>query len=270
MSSHSFLAASLMSSKLRICPRALYNDLFFPWRISCLLLRSLMPLPVVWPGPLLIRTLRSAGRAQHVNRPRAAASFCRDPPSPWVRFFGRPRRLTARRRSPFRSFSAPIASTFIYCRHASILFSTFPWFASVFSRQDSIVSRLTSPGHSSFLDRLSWFDGHHSRRREFLEGPPPSRYWSPFSTRNLATGQSKSAIINRILGSNLTVHISRSPAIQSHFWHHSSFDCMWIYTGFVFMAEFTGLFDIEREYTLQFTVTHTLVTEVTCSLPFSW
>jgi hypothetical protein len=38
--------------------------------------------------PSSSRPLCRAGAARHVIPLRAAANFCRDPPSPWVRFFG--------------------------------------------------------------------------------------------------------------------------------------------------------------------------------------
>jgi hypothetical protein len=41
----------------------------------------------------------------------------------------------------------------------------------------------------------------------------------------------------------------------------------WLQTGFELMIGFTELFDTARDYALQFTVTHTLVSTVTCSLP---
>jgi hypothetical protein len=58
------------------------------------------------PGPWWPCPLRRAGTAWRVNRPRTMVNFFRDPPLPWVHFFGWPRSLTARCRSPDRSFSA--------------------------------------------------------------------------------------------------------------------------------------------------------------------
>jgi hypothetical protein len=60
------------------------------------------------------------------------------PPSSWVRFFGSPQRLTARRRSRYRSSSAPLVSTAVcslgvsWC---SATASSSPWLAS-----DSVAS----------------------------------------------------------------------------------------------------------------------------------
>jgi hypothetical protein len=40
--------------------------------------------------------------------------------------------------------------------------------------------------------------------------------------------------------------------------------------GFGLMTSFFGLFDTARDYTLPFTVTHTLVSTVTSSLVIAW
>jgi hypothetical protein len=45
------------------------------------------------------------------------------------------------------------------------------------------------------------------------------------------------------------------------------FYVVWPQTGFALMTGFTGLFDTVRDYTLQFTNRHTLVSTVTSSLP---
>jgi hypothetical protein len=52
-------------------------------------------LPVFFTDPPQIHPLRSAVMALRVIRPRAAANFCRDPPSPWFRFFNCPLFLMA-------------------------------------------------------------------------------------------------------------------------------------------------------------------------------
>jgi hypothetical protein len=38
---------------------------------------------------------------------------------------------------------------------------------------------------------------------------------------------------------------------------------VWLYTGFGLMIGFVGLFDTARDYSLQFTISHTLVSTVT-------
>jgi hypothetical protein len=66
----------------------------------------------VLPFSLLdCRSLRHAGTARLVNRLRPVANFFRNPLSPWVHFFGCRLRPSARCRSPYRCFSAPIVST---------------------------------------------------------------------------------------------------------------------------------------------------------------
>jgi hypothetical protein len=106
------LPARFVTSRPRSCPTVLLNTLWLPRRSRYLMLRPPMFLPVVWPGPLRIRPLDSAGTARRVNRPRAADSFCRDLPSLSVRFSGRPRRLTARRRHFYIKLTEVIQNCF--------------------------------------------------------------------------------------------------------------------------------------------------------------
>jgi hypothetical protein len=119
----------------QVCSKASYNAFWLPRRSSCLLLSPLMPLSVVLPGALQIRPLLSAGVAWRVNRPQAEANFCRDPPSPSVLFFGGPRRLTARRRSPDRPSRVPTVSI------TDLISSGY---ASIFSRQASKMAFISS------------------------------------------------------------------------------------------------------------------------------
>jgi hypothetical protein len=63
------------------------------------------------PGPWRPCPLPGAEMGRQVTCLRALTNFFRDPPSPWLRFFGFRRRFTTRRRSQYRSFSAPIVST---------------------------------------------------------------------------------------------------------------------------------------------------------------
>jgi hypothetical protein len=54
------------------------------------------------PGPWRPCRLRGAATARRVKCLRAAANFCCDPPWHWVRFFGRPQRLTVTCLPPYR------------------------------------------------------------------------------------------------------------------------------------------------------------------------
>jgi hypothetical protein len=99
---------------------------------------------------------RGAGMALRVIRLRPTANFFRDPPPPWVRFFSYRRYPTAKCRSPYRPFIAPINST-----AASSLGTAAPL------RLASIASwpgrRVFSPGlhwrHPWFLFQPSSFRG---------------------------------------------------------------------------------------------------------------
>jgi hypothetical protein len=120
------------TSSPKVCPTVLLNTLLLPRRSCHLRHRSLMPLlrlgrarclfssvrplgiprtTLSLPGPWRPCPLLVAGMARRFNRPRVAANFCRNPPSPCVRFFGCRRRPTARCRSPYPSSSAPTVST---------------------------------------------------------------------------------------------------------------------------------------------------------------
>jgi hypothetical protein len=120
-------------------------------------------LPSVLPGLLRTCPLPSAGTAQWVNRPRAAANFCRGPSLPRARFFSCPRCRTARRCSPARSSAAPIVSSRVAPSGtpwdlatdsvSSGAGSLFSGQAHVFTGQASIVSgkALVSPRQASIF-----------------------------------------------------------------------------------------------------------------------
>jgi hypothetical protein len=104
--------ARFATSSPRVCLTALLNALLLPRR-SCSF-RPRFHMPLLHFGPscrsFMTAARRPCRKGTTVNRPGAAANFCRDPPSSCVRFFGRPRRFTARRRSLDRSSVAPIVS----------------------------------------------------------------------------------------------------------------------------------------------------------------
>jgi hypothetical protein len=96
----------------------IYNVFTLPRRSFCLLLRSLVPLPVVLPGPQRLRPLRRIGMA---CQPLSGTGELLQGPS-----------ITL---GPFRTLSAvPCNQTpvpilvrqYISSRHSSILISTFP------------------------------------------------------------------------------------------------------------------------------------------------
>jgi hypothetical protein len=142
--------ALFTASNSWVCPRISYNVSLLPRRSCYLLLHPLM-LPAVLPGPLRLRPLRSAGTARRVNRPLTAASFCRDTPLLWLRFFGGPRRLKAWRRYLHMSSVALIVSSRVlrerrYCAwHCGLHFfqvnlnfvSPLPWQVLI---MDSVLS----------------------------------------------------------------------------------------------------------------------------------
>jgi hypothetical protein len=162
-------AANLTTTSAKVCLGAsltflFMNVFFFPRCSCCFGLRFLMPLlhfcsarclisnlgPLGLPhtksslarpfgclfstvGLLCSCPLRRAGTVRRDSRPRRAAKFCREALSPCVRFFGCQRHPTARYRSPYRSFSAPvvsIAASSLGTSFFSATASEFSWLAS--------------------------------------------------------------------------------------------------------------------------------------------
>jgi hypothetical protein len=135
--------AHFRTSNLRVCLRVSYNVFLLSRRSSCYRPWSLFP--CCTPGVsilygLLLQNcpwrpfpLRSAGMAQHVNRPQAAANFFWDNHPGSISLAVGP---TARCQSPYRSPSAPIvsiAASYFRTSWCSAMNLISSGFASIFS-----------------------------------------------------------------------------------------------------------------------------------------